>query len=139
MHGALNLDGASPLRMPSAFSGTGSGEEWLVMHGSRTNEIIAQRKTLRTSAVAHCARCPNTHGPVTRRARCRARSERVQRDRVGKFGLCHAWVTIESRSNPKPRRVVRMFSFGDSTVKLAMGPFEISAGERCCTFSEPGE
>ena len=112
MHGALKLDGASPLRMPSRFTGSGSGEEWLVMHGSRLNYIMAQQKPPRTTAVAHCARWPNTHGPVARRARCRARSERVQRDRVGKFGLCHAWVTIESRSIPKPRRVVRMFSFG---------------------------
>ena len=43
VHGALNLDGASPLRMPSGFSVTGSGEEWLVMHGSRLNYIMAQR------------------------------------------------------------------------------------------------
>ena len=43
MHGALQLDGASPLRMPSGFTGTGSGEEWLVMHGSRLNYIMAQR------------------------------------------------------------------------------------------------
>ena len=65
------------------------------------------------SAVVHCAVYPNTHGPVTRRARCRAGSERVQRDRVETFGLCHAWVANESRSDPKPRRVVRMLSFGD--------------------------
>ena len=43
MHRALNLDGASPLSMPSAFSVTGSGETWLVMHGSRLNYIMAQR------------------------------------------------------------------------------------------------
>ena len=83
MHGALKLDGASPLRMPSRFTGSGSGEEWLVMHGSRLNYIMAQQKPPRTTAVAHCARRPNTHGPVTRRARCRARSEWVQRGRVG--------------------------------------------------------
>ena len=64
------------------------------------------------SAVVHCAVYPNTHGPVTRRVRCRAGSERVQRDRVGKFGLCHAWVANESRSIPKLRRVVHMLSFG---------------------------
>ena len=112
MHRALNLDGASPLRMPSAFSVTGSGED-MASHARVANErehSTAKKRLI--GAVAHCAVYPNTHGPVTRRARCRARSEWVQRDRVGKFGLGHAWVTIESRSIPKPRRVVRIFSFG---------------------------
>ena len=112
MHWAPKLGGTSPLSMPSRSTGTGPGEAWLVMNGSRTNASIAQRKTLNPATVAYCAACPNTHGPVTRRARCRAGSERVQRDRVEQFGLGHAWVANESRSNPKPRRVVRMFSFG---------------------------
>ena len=59
-------------------------------------------KNAQPSTVAYCARRPNTRGPVTRRARCRAGSERVQRDRVEQFGLGHAWVANESRSNPNP-------------------------------------
>ena len=80
---------------------------------------VVQPETL-NSALWRTVRCAPIHGaPVTRRARCRAGSERVQRDRVGKFGLGHAWVANESLtlSNPKPLRVVRMFSFGDEKFK----------------------
>ena len=112
VHGALNLDGASPLRMPSGFSSDRVGR-CMASHERVTIERYhSTAKTPRTSAVAYCVRRPNTHGPVTRRARCRARSERVQRGRVGRIRAGHERVTIETRSNPKPRRVVRMFSFG---------------------------
>ena len=88
----------------------GLGHAWVVNEREHSRTVAYYAVCPRT--VAYYAVYPNTHGPVTRRARCRAGSERVQRDRVETFGLCHAWVTIESRSIPKPRRVVRIFSFG---------------------------
>ena len=53
MHWALQLDGASPLRMPSAFSVTG-----------------------------YCVRRPSALGSEPRRCEPVAHAERVQRDRV---------------------------------------------------------
>ena len=75
----------------------------MASHARVTIELYhGTAKPPRTTAVTYCVRRPNTHGPVTRRARCRARSEWVQRDRVGKIGLGHAWVANESRSILKP-------------------------------------
>ena len=49
--------------------------------------------------------------------------EHVQRDRVETFGLGHAWVANESRSNPNPGRVVRIFSFGGQHDETGEGAF----------------
>ena len=84
MHWAPNLGGARPLSMPSGFTGTGSGEAWLVMNGSRMNASIAQataksaqnqrRVVLRD--VPQYTRPRNTAGAM----QC---GVRVQRGRVG--------------------------------------------------------
>jgi hypothetical protein len=80
-------------------------------------------KHAQPSSVAYCARRPNTRGPVINRARCRAGSERVQRDRVEQFGLGHEWVANESRSNPKPRRVVLACSVLEVNSETGEGAF----------------
>ncbi len=88
-------------------------------------------KNAQPSAVVHCAVYPNTHGPVTRRARCRAGSERVQRDRVEPFIAGHERVTIQS----EPRARDSHFQFWEVNSEIGDGAFEISAGERGCTFA----